>query len=144
MLDLTITTATAADAADIRELLIELGYDMPVTDLADKLEDLGLHHHDRVLIARSDGRAVGLGALHVTPVLHVPGSLGRITALVVSEAARGQGVGKLLVEMLEDAARKAGCTRMEVTSGDHRPGAHEFYQKVGYVVNERRFLKRLG
>ena len=144
MLDLTITTVTATDSADIRDLLIELGYEMSVKDLATKLDDLGLHHRDRVLIARSGDRAVGLGALHVIPVIHVPGSLGRITALVVSEDVRDQGVGKLLVQMLEDAAMKAGCTRMEVTSGDHRPGAHGFYQKLGYEVNERRFLKRLG
>lgn len=144
MIDLTIATVTATDAADIRDLLIELGYQMSVRDISAKLDDLGDHHYDRVLIARSGDRAVGLGALHVLPVIHVPGSLGRITALVVSEAVRGHGVGRLIVEILEDAAMKAGCTRMEVTSGDHRPGAHEFYQRLGYEVNERRFIKRLG
>jgi GNAT superfamily N-acetyltransferase len=144
MLDLTISSATAADAPDARLLLLELGYEMSANDLAAKYADLDRLVDDRVLIARSEGRAVGLGALHVIPVMHVPGSLGRITVLVVSESARGQGVGRLLVQMLEDAARKAGCTRMEVTSGDHRPGAHEFYQRLGYEVNERRFVKRLG
>jgi GNAT superfamily N-acetyltransferase len=144
MIDLTIATVTATDAADIRDLLIELGYELPVQDITKNLTDLHRHPHDRILIARSGDRAVGLGALHVIPVIHVPESLGRITALVVSEVARGQGVGGLLVELLEDAAMKAGCTRMEVTSGDHRPGAHEFYQRLGYEVNERRFIKRLG
>jgi len=144
MIDLTITTVTATDTADIRDLLIELGYEMTTKDLTAKLTDLHRRPHDRILIARSGGRAVGLGALHVIPVIHVPGNLGRITALVVSEVARGQGVGRLIVEVLEDAAMKAGCTRMEVTSGDHRSGAHEFYQRLGYEVNERRFIKRLG
>ena len=144
MLDLTVTPATTADSADARLLLLELGYDVPVGDLAAKYSTLDRLIDDRVLIARSEGRAVGLGALHVIPVIHVPGSLGRLTILVVTETARGKVVGRLLVQMLEDAAKKAGCTRMEVTSGDHRPGAHKFYKRLGYEVNERRFLKRLG
>jgi hypothetical protein len=30
----------------------------------------------------------------------------------------------------------------EVTSGDHRTGAHAFYQAHGYAPEERHFLKR--
>ena len=34
-----------------------------------------------------------------------------------------------------------GARRVEVTSGDHRPAAHAFYQAIDYAVDERRFVE---
>ena len=61
--------------------------------------------------------------------------------MVVSENSRGDGVGRKLVEKLESWFRKNNCLRFEVTSGDHRIGAHRFYEGFGYQLDERRFLK---
>lgn len=67
--------------------------------------------------------------------------LGRITSLAVRVEARGKGIGKVLVAAAEEWAWGAGAQRMEVTSGEHRPGAHAFYQALGYLLDERRFIK---
>jgi hypothetical protein len=45
------------------------------------------------------------------------------------------------VAAAEAFAWKADCRRIEVTSGDHRPGAHVFYERLGYHIDERRFIK---
>jgi hypothetical protein len=45
------------------------------------------------------------------------------------------------VATAEAFAWAAGCKRIEVTSGDHRPEAHAFYRAIGYVEDERRFIK---
>jgi GNAT superfamily N-acetyltransferase len=76
------------------------------------------------------------------PLFHTPGYLARITALVVAATARGIGVGRALLAATEAYAWSTGCVRIEVTSGDHRPDAHAFYERLGYHVDERRFIKR--
>lgn len=44
---------------------------------------------------------------------------------------------------LETMAQRAGCVKMEITSGSHRNDAHEFYGILGYVERPRRFVKDL-
>jgi ribosomal protein S18 acetylase RimI-like enzyme len=68
---------------------------------------------------------------------------GRITALVVDAEARRLGVGRTLIDRAANYFRDRGCVHIEVTSADHRPGAHAFYRSVGFVEDERRFVKNL-
>ena len=67
----------------------------------------------------------------------------RITALVVDEAHRGHGIGQMLVEAAETAARSARCSRIEATSARHRTDAHRLYDRLGYGQTSVHFLKRL-
>ena len=69
-------------------------------------------------------------------------ALGRITSLVVDPGHRQCGIGRLLVAAVEEFGRAHGCIRFEVTSGDHRPEAHAFYEHLGYKLDCRRFVKR--
>jgi GNAT superfamily N-acetyltransferase len=93
--------------------------------------------------APGGGRVVlGVASVHVLPLFHAPGNLARLTALAVRREAQGLGVGRALVAAAEAFAWDADCRRLEVTSGDHRPGAHAFYRALGYAEDERRFVKR--
>ena len=60
----------------------------------------------------------------------------------MSESARGEGIGKVLVEKAESYFNEKNCLRFEVTSGDHRLEAHRFYKSLGYQEDERRFIKK--
>src|SRR5262245_35619004 len=118
---MTVRDATAADATDLVPLLAQLGYDVAPDALAARLAGATRVAGDAVLVAcDGDGRIVGLGAFHIVPLIHRPGGLGRITALVVDERVRGRGVGKLLVDRFEALARAHRCERMEVTSNERR------------------------
>jgi len=77
----------------------------------------------------------------ITPLFHVAGQLVRLTALAVRADAQGRGVGRSLVSAAEEWSWQQGARRIEVTSGDHRPSAHAFYATVGYVQDQRRFVK---
>jgi GNAT superfamily N-acetyltransferase len=137
-----IRDATAADAADVAALLCELGYPTTAGEAADRLR----RPDARVLLAESEGRVVGLAAIAVASQLHHAAPTARVTALVVSEAARGRGAGRRLMASAEELAREAGCHDIELTSGIRleREAAHRFYEALGYERTSYRFHRRLG
>jgi GNAT superfamily N-acetyltransferase len=137
-----IRPATASDAEAISGLLDELGYSVRPALVLQKIQLLSASDHDAVYVAEISYTVVGVIGLHTTDLLHCSGRLGRITALVVSEKQRGAGVGKALVETADRYLKQQGCIRAEVTSGDHRLGAHAFYHSNGYAPGERHFVKR--
>jgi GNAT superfamily N-acetyltransferase len=94
-----------------------------------------------VLVADWDGEVAGVLAFQIIPLFHIAGDLGRITALVVSSRLEQRGIGRRLVAAAERFGWERGCARIEITSGDHRPGAHAFYEAIGYRVDTRRFVK---
>ena len=104
----------------------------------------------RLAAVRSEGGAVllavdaadsplGLISLARQAVVHEPGPVGYITALVISSTARRRGVGQRLVEAAKDWARAEGCVRLTVTSAERRADAHAFYPACGLPYTGRRF-----
>jgi GNAT superfamily N-acetyltransferase len=139
--DVAVRIAEPRDSARIAELLEQLGYPMHPAVIQEKLSSLAEGPIDRILVAEIGGQVVGVTSFHITPLLHEEREAGRVTALVVDREFRGHGIGTLLLYAAEEWAWSCGCTRVEVTSGDHRPDAHRFYESRGYRCDERRFLK---
>ena len=133
--------ARPGDAAELAVLLTELGYPSSPEAIARRVAACADVPGTTILVALMDARMVGVVSVHCVPSLVFDAALGRITALVVSAAMRGRGIGRQLVAAAEDFARQQGCERIELTSGDHRPGAHAFYERLGYAVECRRFIK---
>ena len=138
-----VRPAAPPDAAQIAACLAELGYGTPAALVRQKLAQLAASDADAVFVAHEEAgdAIVGVVSVHVIPLFHAPGSLARITALAVRRSAQGLGVGRALVAAAEAFAWGRDCRRVEVTSGDQRPGAHAFYEAVGYAVDERRFVR---
>ncbi|HEU4566312.1 MAG TPA: GNAT family N-acetyltransferase [Gemmatimonadaceae bacterium] len=138
-----IREAVAEDAPAIAALISELGYPVTTEVLAARLR--AYHAAGEVaLVATRGGEVLGLLTVHLTPVLHRPTPVGRLTMLVVTEAARGMGVGRALVAAAERHLAARGCALVEVTSNRRRTDAHAFYERLGYEVTSLRFWKVLG
>lgn len=140
---LAIRDARADDAAALAALLGELGFPAPAAAIAERLDAM-LGAAETVLVAARDGEPLGLVTVHVTRVLHRPTPVGRITALVVTERARGQGIGRALVAAAERVVATRGCELVEVTSNLRLTGAHAFYERLGYEATSLRFKKPLA
>jgi GNAT superfamily N-acetyltransferase len=142
-----IRMAHTTDAAAVNELLHQLGYPPAGTAAtAARIQTWGDDPASAAYVAEAGGHLLGLIAVHICPFFERGGSWGRIVALVVSDQARGQGIGGQLVTAAESFATGRGCVRMEVTSADRRHDAHEFYRRRGYTDQtgtSSRFLRDL-
>lgn len=136
-----IRRCTAADFAAAIPLMAELGYPVDAATFAKRFDAVSANPDDAVFVADEAGKLLGLIAVHSFEMLHRPGRLGRITSLVVSEAARGRGIGRQLLTSAENHLRALGCIKLEVTSAAHRNDAHAFYASHGYEEQRVRFVK---
>ena len=143
-LGLRIRTATTEDAEGIAHCLAELGYGTPVCVVREKLDAFSTSNTDMAFVASNSESLLGTVSVHLIPLFHAYGYLARLTALSVAKSHQRHGIGSALVNAAEKWALEAGALRVEVTSGDHRPGAHAFYASLGYESNERRFIKFLS
>ncbi len=137
-----VRLAAEQDSAAISALLAELAFPADPATVSSRLRKLDAAD-ETILVAELNGQVVGLATAHVTPVLHRPTPVGRITALVVASSARRRGIGAELVRAAEDHLRKCGCALLELTSNHRLTEAHTFYQRLGFTITSHRFCKPL-
>jgi GNAT superfamily N-acetyltransferase len=63
--------------------------------------------------------------------------------VVVHEAHRSKGIGKILSDYLEQKAVQQGCTILALDAYTHNFGAHRFYYNQGYGPKGFHFVKIL-
>lgn len=137
-----IRDAKPGDAAALAELITYLGHEITEKAIRKNLKALA-KMREAPLVAIAGKRVIGLCGIHRTVTVHRDAPLGRITILVVAEAAQDKGIGRMLVEAAERSLSKAGCKMVEVTSNDRRAKAHAFYRHMGYERTSMRFIKQL-
>ncbi|WP_114953654.1 GNAT family N-acetyltransferase [Sphingosinicella terrae] len=136
-----IREAMPRDAAALARLIGELGYEATEAEVRKRLAELRKRGEAPLVADR--GGVIGCLTWHVRVMLHRPRPVGRISMMVVTEAARGAGVGALLVEAAEARFRELGCGLVEVTSNMKRMRAHAFYERLGYERTSYRFARTL-
>jgi GNAT superfamily N-acetyltransferase len=142
-----VREAEPADAEEIIRLFTQLGHPQPDGSAESRVAAF-FAAGDRILVAVSSqsvrpGTLLGATTLHITPEIHRAGPIGRMTAVVVDEPARGRGIGALLIAAAEKYFAEHGCAMVEVTSNKKRLDAHRFYERLGYAGTSFRFAKQL-
>jgi ribosomal protein S18 acetylase RimI-like enzyme len=66
-----------------------------------------------------------------------------ILSVHVTEACRGQGLGRLLMSRAEDWAREIGFTSIGLNVAAHNVPAKTLYEKLGYETETLRMIKDL-
>ena len=140
---LEVREAAPRDSEAISALLGALGFPADAADIRRRLPGLR-KAGEPPLVAVEDRTVIGCLAWHVTPVLHRPTPVGRVTMMVVAQGTRRRGVGAVLLAAAEARLAAAGCGLAEVTSNIELGGAHAFYRARGYERTSYRFAKRLG
>ncbi|HEX8063729.1 MAG TPA: GNAT family N-acetyltransferase, partial [Allosphingosinicella sp.] len=138
---LSVRPARPADSAAVAALVTGLGFDSSPGDIEQRLAALRKGRETPLVAER--GEVIGVLAWHVTPVLHRPRPVGRITMMVVADGERRNGVGRALAEAACEEMRAKGCGLVEVTSNVDLSGAHGFYRRLGFERTSYRFAKAL-
>ena len=87
----------------------------------------------RLFLAEGGGRLVG--SAHLMVLRHFDRSLSRsavVEGVIVANDYRRGGVGAALMRAAAEAARAAGCYKLDLTSNMARRGAHRFYSRLGW------------
>jgi predicted N-acetyltransferase YhbS len=137
--ELAIRPARPEDAPAIAALIAELGFGATAGEIGARLPAL---KKEPPLVAERE-KVIGILTWHVTPVLHRPRPVGRITMMAVAGGERRRGVGRALVEAACGRLRAKGCGLVEVTSNSGLAGPHAFYGKLGFERTSYRFAKSL-
>jgi GNAT superfamily N-acetyltransferase len=140
---MTVRDATTEDAASVVGLLAELGYPCDADFARQRILGYTTRPSSAILIAEVEHQIRGFLAFDAQPLFHQDGNIGCIMALCVTNDARGGGVGRALVNRVEEIAKALGCTKIAVASGLQRVEAHTFYRDLGYEEITKRFVKQL-
>jgi putative acetyltransferase len=90
------------------------------------------------VVARSDGRHVGCGALRSVrdPALvrELGPQVGELKRMYVAPEMRGHGIGRAVLERLEAEARTLGLTRIVLETGLRQTEALALYRRTGFTT----------
>ena len=154
-----VRSAWPGDWPAVAGLLVELGRGVASGTAGDPTHQMQFAGHLRrldsvTLVAEAQTGMIGApgsGQAEVVGVLdmeyhqrlgdHRPQA--RVNDVVVTEPARGQGVGEALLRRGEELARKRGCFRMTLVTAGWRDATHRFYDRQGWGDYGKWFVKPL-
>lgn len=107
--------------------------------------EIAADRNSEILVAELGGAVRGVLILRFQRGLADRGGFKAILQSVfVAAAARGAGIGRLMVAEAERRARERGATRVELVSNKKRLDAHRFYRTLDYAQSHEGFRKVLG
>ncbi len=97
-----------------------------------------------LLVARRGAAVLGLVQLNFVRLLAGSGALKvNLESVFVAAAARGRGIGRLMIAEAERRARERGASHVLLASNKQRVDAHRFYRDLGYPQSHEAFKKSL-
>lgn len=126
-----IRGATAEDRVAVQRLYEELCPGQPVRVIASRIEAVAEDPHHFLLVHEADGQVDGTVFVNFCPDLKF-GTLpyAVVENLVVHQERRGNGIGRRLMQEVENLAREQRATKIMLMS--NRQESHRFFQMQGY------------
>lgn len=147
-MSIAIGFATAEDLPCLAELLAELfvleSDFRPDRDRQLRALQIILGNPDigRLFVLRVDGLVVGMANALITVSTSEGGYVVLLEDVIVGRRYRGQGLGRRLVEHVQDWARGQGMTRVTLLADRDNQAALDFYRKLGFSDSSMMVLRR--
>jgi GNAT superfamily N-acetyltransferase len=101
--------------------------------------------YDELIVAERDGKVIGTMQLtYLAGLSRLGAERCQIEAVRVAAAARGQGLGRKMIQWAIDRARARGCALVQLTSDKSRADAHRFYGSLGFTASHEGFKLSLS
>jgi GNAT superfamily N-acetyltransferase len=142
--DLIIRSAQSADVEALANLMTELGYPTSSEQMRRGFEAISDDPSYATLVAEREGEVLAMVGLRFERSYGSDDSSARIRAFVVGSEYRGRGVGRALISVAEDWARRRGARDVMLAAHKRRTDAHRFYLSMGYELTGQLFFKALG
>lgn len=96
-----------------------------------------------IFVADLDGTVVGFVTTVETIAIDHPNGYMKVNGLAVLPEFQHCGIGKKLMERVEELARERNVSMIGLASGFQRTKAHEFYEHLGYQKSSFWFRKMM-
>lgn len=137
-----VRPAEVGDADDVARLAAALAqsFEFSAARFRQNYPSLLAEDGARLLLAVNGGETIGylLGFRHLT--FYANGPVGWVEEIVVRDAQRGQGIGRVLMDAFEQWAAAGGCTLIALATRRAAP----FYRALGYEESAAYFRKVLA
>ena len=139
---------TILDANEIQKISnFELGYDVDLDIVKKQIEKLTNDNKHNVIIGfenEQTRKIIGFVHAELYESLYMDTGL-NILGLAVDSNFQGRGIGKRLMNAIEDYALKNNISYIRLNSNVRRTEAHKFYESIGYVCDktQKRLIKKL-
>ena len=138
-----IRNGRLTDAAELAELMCELGYQTTSDEMRMRLQSILSDSRYGTLVAKIGSELCGMIGI-LTHVSHEHDDVsGKVIALVVSKKQRRSGIGRALIAAAEKDFARRNVARVTLTTRFERAEAHRFYEALGYFRTGFRFGKNL-
>lgn len=124
-----IREADETDVEGLHELTKTLGYSISKETMESQLSAILNHADHQLMVATVDNEVIGF--IHAFTAIRLTSpTFAEISGLAITETHRFQGLAKKLVRAIEEASKGLP---MRVRCNRKRTGAHQFYEKLGYL-----------
>ena len=136
-----------ADTPEVAEICkAALGYDVDVESVKKQIEKLTNDKNQHIIIGYEYEKTRKIiGFVHAQMYESFYSDLGlNILGLAVNPDSQGRGIGRKLMNKLEDYAVDNNISFIRLNSAMKREEAHNFYEHVGYTCDkiQKRFIKK--
>jgi GNAT superfamily N-acetyltransferase len=141
----TIRPPERRDHSRMADLAGQLGYASTGEGIATRLAEIeNLPEYATFVAELPDGEIAGWIGVFVYRTVAAD-ARAEISGLIVDERVRSLGIGRRLLDQVEEWARQKGCSAVGLRSNVMREQAHNFYERCGYRVNktQKSFRKHL-
>ena len=148
MSEIHVRLAEPGDFLQVAALLAELGRPALTPETSEAAQAVYARHvadpETASLVAEHAGEIVGFLSLVFREHLNYVHPQGWVPDLIVTEAARGNGAARALLNRAFEQAKTRGCDWVRLESGYQRTAAHQAYTAVGMTNDGYYFTRTLG
>lgn len=140
-----IREAEHRDRERIEELYrVLIPDDNEIVVLNERIDQIKQDPHNFLFVNEINGRVEGTVLLSIClDAMYGNRPYAVVENIIVDPLCRGMGVGKELLQYIEDYCSKAACREVLLMSNIKRSAAHEFFERQGFNHIAKGFKKYL-